>query len=56
MDKQTFTNRIKRLTEERDQLIANVNAYNGAIQEATYWFALLEKEESEKAPSSLLKD
>ena len=35
--------RIQKLQAERAQLIANLNAYDGAIQEAEYWLKQLEE-------------
>ena len=29
--------RLEQLTAERDQLVANLQAYNGAIQDCEYW-------------------
>ena len=41
----TFEERLVKLQRERDQLVANINAYDGAIQECKYWLELLEKQE-----------
>jgi len=36
--------RLAKLKAEREQLIANLNAYNGAIQDCEYWLSVLDKE------------
>ena len=48
MDKETILKRIELLRKEREITIANVNAYNGAIQEAEYWLKQLDKPEDKK--------
>ncbi|MBW2672587.1 MAG: hypothetical protein JRD89_04110 [Deltaproteobacteria bacterium] len=37
--------RLAKLKAEREQLIANLNAYNGAIQDCEYWLKLTEEDE-----------
>jgi hypothetical protein len=39
--------RLKALERDREQAIANVNAYDGAIQECQFWLELLKDEEEE---------
>jgi len=34
--------RLAKLKAEREQLVANLNAYNGAIQDCEYWLSVLE--------------
>jgi len=36
--------RLAKLKAEREQLLANLNAYNGAIQDCEYWLSVLDKE------------
>jgi hypothetical protein len=49
--KQAIQERIDKLQKSREQAIANVNAYDGAIQEAQYWLSLFtETEEIKQAP------
>jgi len=36
--------RLAQLKAERDQLVANLNAYNGAIQDCEYWLSLLKED------------
>jgi hypothetical protein len=31
--------RLTKLNAERDQMLANLNVYNGAIQDCEYWLA-----------------
>jgi len=38
--------RLAKLKAEREQLIANLNAYNGAIQDCEYWLSVLEDGEN----------
>ena len=38
--------RIQELAENRNQLIANVNAIDGAMQDCEFWLAQLESEEA----------
>jgi hypothetical protein len=40
--------RLDILTKERDQAIATVNAYDGAIQEVSYWINQLTPKEVKK--------
>ena len=48
--KEVLELRLGALERDRAQAIANVNAYDGAIQEVKYWIALLRvAEEKEKA-------
>ena len=40
--------RLKALERDRNQAIANVNAYDGAIQECNFWIKLLKDAEQEE--------
>ena len=40
--------RLKALERDRNQAIANVNAYDGAIQECNFWIELLKDAEQEE--------
>ena len=46
--------RLMLLKQERDELIGQVNAYNGAVQECEYWIAQME--ESGSAALELVED
>lgn len=37
--------RLAALTAQRDQLIANVGAFNGAIQDCEHWLGVLDTED-----------
>jgi len=43
--KELFQQRIAYLEHQRDQMIANVNALDGAIQECAFWLKQLEEAE-----------
>jgi len=47
MTKEELTERLDRLKREKSQLIASVNAYDGAIQECLYWLGKLKEDEKE---------
>ena len=49
--KEMIEERLATLTSERDQLINNVNAYNGAIQDAQYWIEKLNGQVSKEDQS-----
>lgn len=49
--KEQIEQRISVLQQSKDQHIANANAVNGAISEATHWLSELEKQEVSAAPS-----
>ena len=42
MTKDEILERIKQLKAERDQALANVHAYDGALLECEYWLKQLE--------------
>ena len=44
MTKEAIETRISSLKAQLDQLMANANAVNGAIQECEYWLSCLPKE------------
>jgi len=44
LTKEMIEQRLAKLKAEREQLIANLNAYNGAIQDCEYWLSVLDKE------------
>jgi len=46
MNKEKLNERIALLTAERDQLLNQIHAYSGAIQECQHWLAQMEEEES----------
>ena len=43
MTKELLNERIKTLMQQRAQLLDNVNAFNGAIQDCEYWLRELDK-------------
>jgi len=46
-----LSERLAKLKAEREQLLANLNAYNGAIQDCEYWLKLIDQpEEAEVTP------
>ena len=47
--------RLKALERDRNQAIANVNAYDGAIQECNFWLELLKDAEEEEAMNEFPK-
>ena len=47
--------RLKALERDREQAIANVNAYDGAIQECNFWIKLLKEAEQEEAMNEFPK-
>lgn len=47
--------RLKALERDRNQAIANVNAYDGAIQECNFWIKLLKEAEQEEAMNEFPK-
>ena len=49
MTKDLLQQRLEKLEADRNQLLANLNAYDGAIQEAKYWLTQLEKQEAPDA-------
>ena len=58
--REALLDRLEALERDREQVIANINAYDGAIQECKYWIEQLENAEEEKAmiefPKMLYKD
>lgn len=50
MTKEQLTQRLQALTQERDKIIANVHAFNGAIEDCKYWLAEFEKAEMPVEP------
>jgi hypothetical protein len=51
MDKEQIESRKKVLEASRDQLIANLNIINGAIQDCDFWLAQLEQLETKENPA-----
>ena len=47
--------RLKALERDRNQAIANVNAYDGAIQECNFWIELLKDAEQEETMNEFPK-
>ena len=45
MNKEKIQERIKQLEAERDQLKANLVAYEGALQDNQYWLSQLDSSE-----------
>ena len=52
MTKDSVLARKETLTQQREQLVANLNALAGALQDCDYWIARFEEEEkkSEAVP------
>jgi len=50
LTKEKIEQRLAKLKAEREQLLANLNAYNGAIQDCEYWLGLIDQSEAEVAP------
>ena len=48
MTKEAILARLDLLETQREKLIFNVNAFNGAIEESRYWLAQLSDEITEK--------
>jgi len=42
VNKQLLQERMEKLIKERQALVDNVNAYNGAIEDCNYWLKHLE--------------
>jgi hypothetical protein len=42
MDKEKLQKRLELLKKQREQLLANISAYNGAIEECKYWLKEIE--------------
>lgn len=49
MDKDKIMQRITDLQARQEQLVANLNAVHGAIQECQYWLSQLEQKETGEA-------
>lgn len=49
MNKEMVQQRLQRLKSEREQMVANVHAYDGAIQEVQHWLDELDKPTTEEA-------
>ncbi len=45
MNRQQVEERLESLQEQRSELMRNLAAYNGAIQDCEYWLTVLDKEE-----------
>ena len=45
MDVASVQARMKTLAADREQLVANINALNGAIQDCEFWLAELKSQE-----------
>ena len=56
MTREQIESRIQQLTAERAQIIANVNAYNGAIQECQRWIAECDTEAAKRSELKLAAD
>ncbi len=48
MTKEDILTRLDLLEKQREQLIFNVNAFNGAIEESRYWLSQLSDEKKIK--------
>jgi hypothetical protein len=48
--KETVQKRLQALIQKRDELTANVNAYNGAIEDCQYWLGEIQKAEDTNKP------
>ena len=47
--KEALEERLEQLQREREQLVANIHAYGGAIQECEYWLRQLDLDKGEKS-------
>jgi hypothetical protein len=56
MTLETLQTRMGTLQKGREQAIANVNAYDGAIQECQYWIDYLTPKEVKKDEPERIKD
>lgn len=52
IDREALLDRLEVLERDRAQVIANINAYDGAIQECKYWLEQLELAEKEEKEES----
>ena len=43
MDAKEINERVVALKQDRERMIANINAIDGALQDCAYWFDKLEK-------------
>lgn len=48
MTKEQLQERITKLTQEREQVKATLAAYEGAIQESTFWLSQLDQPTEDK--------
>jgi len=56
MNKEQIEARLAELNKELQQLTANANAVNGAIQDCEYWLAQLDAEETKEIEQRLTKE
>ena len=47
MDKELVQQRLQQLKTEREQMVANIHAYDGGIQDCEYWLSVLDNKNKE---------
>lgn len=56
MDKELVLRRLQQLKKEREQMVANIHAYDGGIQDCEYWLSQFDNKLQQKEADNGGKD